>query len=270
MANDHHISRQSVYTIAASANLRSDKEELVPDIRPADERNRLEWATMRANHDVQDYLYTDEVAFTIGDHSQDTYVFRSPSERLDRSKTHARRPTFRQLMVWGAIAYNYKPPLFIIPLRTPTPTIYPPPINPPQNPNGGTLNQVKYAVWILQGQVWPMVLELRGQGRSPVVVEDGARPHDGEVPERVRQQLGIQRFPQPAHSPDLNAIENVWAVLKQRVEARRPVAKDRAELIVHVEEEWGLISMEIVNSACESVARRVEEVRHAGGYATGH
>ena len=70
MANDHHISRQSAYTIAASANLRSDKEELVPDIRPADERNRLEWATMRANHDVQDYLYTDEVAFTIGDHSQ--------------------------------------------------------------------------------------------------------------------------------------------------------------------------------------------------------
>jgi len=43
------------------------------------------------------------------------------------------------------------------------------PINPPQNPNGGTLNQVKYAIWILQGQVWLMMLELRGQARSPVV-----------------------------------------------------------------------------------------------------
>ena len=115
-----------------------------------------------------------------------------------------------------------------------------------------------------------MMLELRGQGRSPVVAEDGASPHGGQVPERVRQQLGIQRFPQPAHSPDLNAIENVWTVLKQCVEARRPVAKSRAELIVHVEEEWALIPMEVVNSACESIARRVEEVRHAGGYATGH
>ncbi len=35
-------------------------------------------------------------------------------------------------------------------------------------------------------------------------------------------------------------------------------------------EEWALIPMEVVNSACESIARRVEEVRHAGGYATGH
>jgi len=68
----------------------------------------------------------------------------------------------------------------------------------------------------------------------------------------------------------LNAIENVWTVLKQCIEARRPVAKSRAELIVHVEEEWALIPMEVVNSACESIARRVEEVRHAGGYATGH
>ncbi len=94
LANDHHISRQSIYTIAASANLRSDKEELVPEIQPADERARLEWSAMRANHDFRDYLYTDEVAFTIGEHSQDTYVFRTPSERLDRSKTHARKPTF--------------------------------------------------------------------------------------------------------------------------------------------------------------------------------
>lgn len=99
-----------------------------------------------------------------------------------------------------------------------------------------------------------MILELHRQGRSPVPVEDGARPHDGEVPERMRQQHDIPRFPHPAHSPDLNAIENVWLVLKRRGEARRPVAKNREELTGNFHEEWALIPMAVVNEAVESMA----------------
>ena len=33
------------------------------------------------------------------------------------------------------------------------------------------------------------------------------------------------------------------------------MAKSRAELIVHVEEEWALIPMKVVKSACDSIAR---------------
>lgn len=270
IVNDHHISRQSVYSIALSAGLRSDKEELVPDVNMGDEGERLDWCNRRAHHDPRDFIYTDEVGFTVGDYSQDTYVFRTPPERLDRDKTKPRRPTFRQVMVWGAVAHDFKPPLFVIPKDTDTPPIYPPPINPPKNPVSSTLNQVKYAVWILQGHVWPMVLELRRRGRQPVVVEDNARPHDGEVPKRIRQQLGITRFPHPKHSPDLNAIENCWSILKRRIEARRPAAKTRDELIIQIHEEWALVPMEVVNASCESIERRVQEVRDARGYATGH
>ena len=224
----------------------------------------------RAQYDPKDFLYTDKVAFTIGDHSQQTYVFRRPSEMLDEDKTHGKKPTFRHLMVWGAIAYGFKPPLFLIPQNADTPPIYPPPINPPANPRRSSLNQVKYAVWLVQGLIGPYVEALQSMGRNPVVVEDGAKPHDGEVPERVRQALNIVRFPHPAHSPDLNAIENVWSILKRRVEARRPVARSRSELETQVMEEWALIPMEDINAACLSIAKRVQEVRDAGGYATGH
>ena len=141
-------------------------------------------------------------------------------------------------MVWGAVAVDFKPPLFFIPKNTAMSQIYPPPINPPAHPNGSSLNQVKYAVWILQNNIAPMVKELRNRGRHPVVVEDNARDHDGEVPGRMRTQLGITRF--------------------------------SGELIAHVNEEWALIPMDEVNKACEGIARRVQEVRDAAGYATGH
>ena len=154
---------------------------------------------------------------------------------------------------------------FVIPKDAATPPIYPPPFNPSRNPTGSTLNQVKYAVWILQGHIWPMVLELQRRGRHPVVVEDNARPHDGEVPERIRQQLGLTRFPHPKHSPDLNAIENCRSVLKRRIEARRPASNTRDELIVHIHEEWALIPMEVENASCESIERRGQEVRGAEG-----
>ena len=115
LAIDHGISRQSVYRIAKTARLRSDKEIIVPDIQPADEMARLQWCAAREQYDVEDFLYTDETAFTLGDNSQDTYVYRTPEERLARDKTRRQKPTFRQLMVWGAVAVNFKPPLFIIP-----------------------------------------------------------------------------------------------------------------------------------------------------------
>ena len=268
---DHQISRQSVRRIAASAGFRSNKEQLVPDIRPADEEARLDWAVQHARINPRDFVYTDKCGFTIGDHSQDTYVFWKPQEVLDANKTHARKPHYRQVMLWGAISYNFKSALFIIPKNTPTPIIDPPPRSRTPNPNGSTLNQVKYAVCIIEQRLVPALTRLRIEfGRQPVVIEDGCASHDGEVAERYRQRWGMRQFQHPAHSPDLNAIENIWSVLKRAVEARRPKATRRDELICHILEEWDSISMDVVKAACMSIKDREQEVWANAGYATGH
>ena len=111
---------------------------------------------------------------------------------------------------------------------------------------------------------------LQGLGRNPVVVENGAKPHDGEVLERFCRQLNIVHFPHPAHSLDRNVIENVWSILKRRVEAWRPVPRNRFHLKFAIQEEWAFIPIKEVNAAILSIARWVQEVRDAGGYATGH
>ena len=46
----------------------------------------------------------------------------------------------------------------------------------------------------------------------------------------------IRTIDWPANSPDLNPIENIWAVLKQRIQMKSP--KDTKVLEKLIEEEW--------------------------------
>ena len=61
----------------------------------------------------------------------------------------------------------------------------------------------------------------------------------------------------PSRSPDLNPIENVWKLLKQRVRKRLPRTLDELEDIIH--EEWNTLSDNVVINICESFPRRVEQ-----------
>jgi len=62
----------------------------------------------------------------------------------------------------------------------------------------------------------------------------------------------------PAQSPDLNIIENLWSVLKSRVQKRLP--KTSNELWVITKEEWNAISKDEVIRLFKSILIRLKEV----------
>ena len=61
-------------------------------------------------------------------------------------------------------------------------------------------------------------------------------------------------------SPDLNPIEHLWDVLERKVKSRKPLPKNKKELVNVLQEEWSKIEPEVLENLDESMPRRVKAV----------
>ena len=73
--------------------------------------------------------------------------------------------------------------------------------------------------------------------------------------------------PWPGKSPDLNPIENLWKVVKDKVALRRPASYE--ELITACKEVWCFdIGQDLCEKLVQSMPLRVREVLRNGGRST--
>jgi transposase len=77
---------------------------------------------------------------------------------------------------------------------------------------------------------------------------------------------GIDYMDWLAYSPDLNPIENLWAILKQRMVDR--ACKNQEELFLCIQEAWYSIPIDIIHDLVDSMKRRCQEVIEKKGYPT--
>ena len=80
-------------------------------------------------------------------------------------------------------------------------------------------------------------------------------------------------MPWPSYSPDLNPIENVWAILKHNVEkkvksivaTKKNVSKE--VFIALVEKEWENLPSEVITNNICSMSNRIKAcIKMEGGY----
>ena len=69
----------------------------------------------------------------------------------------------------------------------------------------------------------------------------------------------------PPNSPDLNLIENVWGVIKQNLQKRRPRPYKEADMKKAALEEWQAVDQAQIMAFCESMPRRIMNVIIAEG-----
>ena len=99
------------------------------------------------------------------------------------------------------------------------------------------------------------------------VLEDGAPQHTRNEARDWRKNNYFDIFPHPASSPDINAIENVWYLLKTRINGRPQRPRSEQELKVAILEEWERIPLSVINKIIDSMPDRYEHIIEAKGCA---
>lgn len=97
-----------------------------------------------------------------------------------------------------------------------------------------------------------------------VLVQDGARAHTAGYTTNWLQRYGFTVLEHwPARSPDLNPLENLWALLAKNVSARIPLCPD--DLVEDVVQEWDKFPQALVDDYVCSFNARLRKCIAAGG-----
>ena len=109
-----------------------------------------------------------------------------------------------------------------------------------------------------------------------IFMQDNALIHSAKKTKAWFQNMGIEVMEWPPYSPDLNLIENLWALLKKECFKIYPDTNslkgkdDEAEskLFSILQEAWANIREEITEGLISSMARRVNALIAAKGWHT--
>ena len=92
---------------------------------------------------------------------------------------------------------------------------------------------------VYRKQVVPIIYRFRKGIQNPILMEDGNSIYTAKDTQKLYQQyngLYLLYMIQPANLPDLNPIENVWRLLKYRIQKRLP--KTEEQVRQYIQEEW--------------------------------
>jgi transposase len=221
-----------------------------PLLSEKNKARRLAFAKKMLTEPVENIVFTDEKPF---------HLFPTPNPRFDGvwtekgKKTTLRRVTVKHsptFSVWGAISFHG--PLCLVPYK----------------------NTIKAADYqkILDVALPSIALGLNR--KEFILQQDGAPPHAAISTKTYLTSKGIRCLSGgrgkdaewPAQSPDLNLIENVWALLDYRILMRQPGTMEQLEN--HVREEWSRISAKDVAVLYASWKRRLQAVINNNGGST--
>jgi hypothetical protein len=133
----------------------------------------------------------------------------------------------------------------------------------------GNVNSQKYVDIVINHGVLQQ-LEARFGPSGFILQQDGATSHQSLYTKNWFQTMGIPILPNwPSRSPDLSPIEQVWALIKSRIDFA--LIRTLEELDEAIKEMWDSIPQETIDNYLSSFPARLETCLSVnGGTLNGH
>lgn len=232
------ISLSHTRSILHKNNLKGRIAEKVPFLTEVQKANRLAFAKHHLKHDQLFWIkvdFSDECRFGLEEGGR-IYVWRPTGARHDpRYQTKSFPNNRNNIMVWGVIKSDGTRKLVRITER---------------------LNSTAYC----------NLLEVyyREMNEGALLQQDGATCHTSKKTKEWAEANDIEFLANwPSSSPDLNPIENIWALIKQELKKKRVRSVDH--LWELVEKEFYDIDVEFILKLYDSIPNRLNQVMLSNG-----
>jgi len=186
----------------------------------------------------QGVVFTDETRILLHQLHPSIKIKRPRNSRYDFNFMHyAEKYGGGGISFWGSITYWGPGPLY---------RLY------------GAMENLSYANFL-----GCLKLDLQNEGIDQFILQDdNLSSHRTPWVIGMRGLLEIEPIHSwPSNSPDLSPIENIWAIWKQRIYARKPLNLDQLEEIAF--EEWRNLDPEIFRKLYEGMPKRLALLRKA-------
>jgi hypothetical protein len=195
---------------------------------------RVSWCK-EMSQEEDDYwhrvVFSDETR--IGLHSDGrVWVWRRKGERYDPNCTIVRSTDRKSIMYWGCITYDGFGRL----IRC-----------------SNHMNADEYCNILQEGCVQLITAEC-----NMLFMQDNAPVHRAQIVKNWMTENSVSCISWPAYSPDLNPIEEVWSLMKRKLNGRCLV-KSLDQLDEQVQQIWSEFSVSYVRNLYNSIQNRLRE-----------
>ena len=113
-----------------------------------------------------------------------------------------------------------------------------------------------------------LIPEIEAAGVPMTFMQDNAPCHKSKQVLDFLGKTNLNLLDWPPQSPDLNPIENLWAIIKARRKKKFGFPTNKDQLIEQIFEIWNDVDIELCETLSDSVINRLSECLRLGGRPT--